>query len=235
MILNLRAAVERRLVDDGATAEMRRQLGICRNLTDQALLGGLLGQTKTLIWAGSYHSAVHHDYPSEESFLREAVYLQHEFPPTRGQVYALRVLGLAYQFEPEDAELPPAASSRAGRGYATLVAKLQAARDAGQVEWGVPYTSAWTNMSVAERLLVKAPDFRATPRPQRLTAFPWRELGAVLTKALDTQGLQRAREDIVDHDANLYIGASRPVHAMWAATEAPPAPTGRLTPNRGRR
>lgn len=97
--VNTRAtlAANRAMQESGyeAFAQVRAER-IFQNLTDDAFFGKKLKAGKTILWGGAVHAKIHDPNSGEHTTRWEGWRLAHEFGPTEGDVYAIRVANFAY-------------------------------------------------------------------------------------------------------------------------------------------
>jgi hypothetical protein len=70
-----------------------RQKAIIRNLSDAEFLGKYLANQKVIIHGGYAHLATHAPYAGKSEW--EGDYLTHEFEPTKGKTYSIKIEGIA--------------------------------------------------------------------------------------------------------------------------------------------
>ncbi|MPR36832.1 hypothetical protein [Salmonirosea aquatica] len=113
-------AANRAMQESGyeAFAQIRAER-IFQNLTDDAFFGKKLKADKTILWGGADHTKIYDPNPGEGTLRWEGWRLAHEFGPTKGNVYAIRVTNFAYAIPANYYQ--PEAYTRATESFVQLV------------------------------------------------------------------------------------------------------------------
>jgi hypothetical protein len=183
-----------------------RQKAIIRNLTDERYLGRWLRRGKVMIWAGAHHTPSRMRLPDGGAFLREGVYLEQVFAPTRGRTYSINAIGLAYTLDAM-AEVEVTTLGHVGDGYRSALTQLQAAYRDGSIGRDDPYFT-WTPPSFASLAVALART--VDHRPYRITNLSWESIEPVLGQlpADDQRAARALRSEVENHDAIIIVPRS---------------------------
>lgn len=73
-----------------------RQDRIYRHLTDDAYFGKAVREGKSILWVGANHAKTYQPVPEQDITQWEGWVLAHQYEPTRGKVFSVRVTNFAY-------------------------------------------------------------------------------------------------------------------------------------------
>lgn len=182
-----------------------RQRALVRNLTDPRFLGTSITKRKAVIWTGAYHAATSPSQPFGGGFLREGVYLNHEFVPTKGRVYSIRMMNIAIEMLPAD-DVQWDAFQMAGTGYRNIVNRARAAAKAGLVRPGEYYSTDDDDGPLTD-LLVKASADLGN-RCFRVDAVDWDKLQASAGEGAPSRAVRIQRRVFAKYDCVVVVPQS---------------------------
>lgn len=189
-----------------------RQEAIVHNLTDDDRLGPYFRRGKVMLWGGGYHTPTRLALPAAAHFLREGLYLEHQFPPTRGRAHSIVALGRAYTF----ADVASRSLERCEHtGLRHIIESFQRGLEHGALTADGAYVLGPDGL--LDFVIANAAPSETQTDPIRLDRVDWDVLRRRADNDALRQQIEQARLLLVTHDTGLLVPKSPIVQPRCAA------------------